>query len=364
MQQWMIGLGFVTAQWIGYGCSLTTGPFSWRFPLSFQAAPAILLAAGALFLPESPRWLIEHGRPTDGHEVLKRLQTPHSGNNQQFLDDEFQQIQKAIIQEHTSIVKSWTTLLHHPIWRRRVLLGAGIQAFTQCSGINVIYYYGPRIYAALGFSTSRSLLIIGISGALGQTWNTLCLFALDRIGRRKLLIPSLLGMGATLCVEATLFQFFNPANSHNANALRAQVAMYFVFTLFFTSLGVISWIYPSEIFPTAIRARGTSVSTFVNWSLNLVFAQCSPIALSRVGYKYFYCFMVFNWVGAVLVWAFFPETLGKTLEGVEEVFGTQKKDDGVSSEAFASGDKDNGVVSERRIDSAEKIGLQKPPVPS
>lgn len=300
-------------------------------------------------MPESPRWLIEHERPTEARRVLRRLHTvSSSNNNKDALEIEFQQIQTAITQDRSSAVRSWSELLRRPTWRRRVLLGSAIQALTQCSGINVVYYYGPRIYAALGFSTSRSLMIIGISGALGFTWNTLCLFTLDRIGRRKLLIPSLVGMGATLCVEATLFPFFNPETSRNVNALRAQVAMYFVFTFFFTALGVISFIYPSEILPTAIRARGTSISVCVNWSLNLVFAQCSPIALSKLGYRYFYIFMAFNFAGAVIVWAFFPETLGKTLEEAGEVFEQKKTDDGSHLDNHSSGvlTKEGGLVSE------------------
>ncbi|KAI1976862.1 hypothetical protein LOZ51_003257 [Ophidiomyces ophidiicola] len=339
MQQWMIGLGFVVAQWVGYGCSLLPGILSWRLPLSLQVAPAIVLAAGALFLPESPRWLIEHNKPDNGRQVLCRLRGTHAHLNQKSIDQEFYEIQKAISQERLSSAKSWAEFFRCPAKRRRVFLGAGIQALTQCSGINVIAYYGPRIYAGLGFSTSQSLMIIGISGALAWTWNTLCLFILDHVGRRKLLIPSFIGMGATLCVEVALFQAFDPQTSQNDNALRAQVAMYFMFTLCFTSLGVISWIYPSEIFPTAIRARGTSVATVVNWSLNLVFAQCSPIALSRLGYKYFYFFVTFNWAGAILVWAFFPETLGKTLEELDGVFEPKLKNNTPSSSGYASAEK-------------------------
>ncbi|QSS64887.1 sugar transporter [Histoplasma capsulatum] len=127
-------------------------------------------------------------------------------------------------------------------------------------------------------------------------------------------------MGATLCVEATLSHYFDPDSSANAHALRSAVAMYFVFSLFFTPLGVLSWIYPAEIFSTPIRARGTSVSTFVNWSFNLLFAQCAPIGLSRLEYRFFYFFMAFNWVGAAMVWLWYPETVGKTLEEVEDVF--------------------------------------------
>ncbi|RHZ43677.1 uncharacterized protein CDV56_102951 [Aspergillus thermomutatus] len=99
--------------------------------------------------------------------------------------------------------------------------------------------------------------------------------------------------------------------------------MFFVFSLFFTALGLISWLYPAEIFPTAIRARGSSLATATNWSLNLVFAQCSPIALTTLQYKYFYCFVAFNWAAAVIVWAFYPETGGKSLEEVAEVFTTR-----------------------------------------
>lgn len=143
----------------------------------------------------------------------------------------------------------------------------------------------------------------------------------DRIGRRTLLIPSMLLMGAALCVEATLVHFYDPATTSNKNALRASVAMNFVFSVGYTSLGVISWIFAGEIFSTHMRARGTSLSTLTNWASNLIFAQCSPIALSRMGYKYLYLFTAFNWCAAIAVWLYYPETQQKqSLEAVPELF--------------------------------------------
>lgn len=181
--------------------------------------------------------------------------------------------------------------------------------------------YGPRIYKSLGLSTSTSLMILGVWGALAQLWNTVFMLFIDKVGRRKLLLPSLLGMGATMCVEATLSKYVIFSNhATNQNTMRAAIAMFYVFSFFFTALGLISWIYQSEIFPTAIRARGSSVATATNWSLNLVFAQCSPLALSKLGYRYFYFFVAFNWAAAGLVWFFYPETVGRSLEEVEEVF--------------------------------------------
>jgi hypothetical protein len=85
-------------------------------------------------------------------------------------------------------------------------------------------------------------------------------------------------------------------------------------------VGCISWILCAELFPTAIRAKGTSLSTFTNWASNLIVAQCSPIALSNMGYRYFYIFMAFNWVAAAVVYLYYPETQGYTLERVNELF--------------------------------------------
>ncbi|KAF5856497.1 hypothetical protein ETB97_007274 [Aspergillus alliaceus] len=328
IQQWMIGLGFVVAQWTGYGCSLHTGDFSWRFPLAIQAVPAVILCCGIWFLPESPRWLIEKGRAEAGREVLARLHLNRDKTNVDVVDTEIAQINNSIAEENRSAVHSWRELLSRARWRHRLLLACGIQAFTQCSGTNIISNYNPGLYRSLGLKGTTPLMLQGIWGALAQFWNTVFMLFIDRVGRRKLLIPSLLGMGATMCIEAALAQanggFRDP--SADPDAVRAAIAMFFVFSIFFTSLGLISWIYPSEIFPTAIRARGSSLATATNWSLNLVFAQCTPIARSSMGFNYFYLFFAFNWVAAVLTWAFYPETAGKSLEEVEHVFSSGSQD--------------------------------------
>ncbi|KAE8355197.1 general substrate transporter [Aspergillus coremiiformis] len=350
MQQWMIGLGIVVAQWTGYGCSLHTGDFTWRFPLAMQAVPAVILCCGVWFLPESPRWLIEKGRVEEGRDVISRLLLDRDNSNTYIVDAEIAQITDSIAEEKRSAVYSWRELLSQARWRHRLLLACGIQAFTQCSGTNIISNYNPSLYRTLGLKDRTPLILQGIWGALAQFWNTLFLLFIDRVGRRKLLIPSLFGMGATMCIEAALAQanggFRDP--SANPDAVRAAISMFFIFSFFFTSLGLISWIYPSEIFPTTIRARGSSLATATNWSLNLVFAQCTPIARSRMGFNYFYCFFAFNWVAAVIAWAFYPETAGKSLEEVEHIFSPGFRDDATSP---VSGIKNDVVAVSNTADS-------------
>lgn len=151
---------------------------------------------------------------------------------------------------------------------------------------------------------------------------------IDRFPRRTLLLPSLFGMGAAMCTEATLAHYIDFSNpTANTHALRAAVSMFCLFSFFFTPLGLLSWIYQAEIFPTAIRARGSALATATNWAVNLVFAQCSPIALTRLGSDYFYCFVGFNWVALGVVWVFYPETGGRSLEEVEGVFDASYLDD-------------------------------------
>jgi sugar porter (SP) family MFS transporter len=321
LQQWMLSWGYLAAQWIGYGSSFANSDFQWRFPLAFQCIPAVILAVGILFQLESPRWLCEKGRNEEAREVLHKLH--YDGSNQEFLDLEYREICEAIELERKLAVKSWSGLFAKKSWRRRLALACGIQLATQTSGINVINYYGPKIYAALQIDTQTSLMIIGISGALSVVWCTIGLWLLEGIGRIKPLVVSCYGMAACLLINAVLSQTIDPSTSTNHNALRASVAMNFLISFFFTPLGINSWVYPAEIFPTEIRQRGNSLSTVTNWIFNVIFAQVSPVALEKVGYRYFYAFMVFNLIAGTCFLFLFPETKGKTLEQIGELFGDQ-----------------------------------------
>ncbi|PLB50794.1 MFS sugar transporter [Aspergillus steynii IBT 23096] len=314
--QWMLSWGYLVAQWLGYGSSFVNGAFQWRFPLAFQCVPGLVLMFGIWLLHESPRWLMEKDRHDEALETLRKLRSG-APNTEDLVAVEFAEIKDAIDAERATHKVTWSSILTTPSWRRRLALGCGVQAFGPLSGINVINYYGPMIYESLGIPNQTSLMIIGISGALSIVYATICLGVLDRIGRVKPLIVSAAGCGLALVVNAALSQHWDASN---ANLLRAMVAMNFVFSLFYTPLGVISWVYPAEIFPVDIRNQGNSITTFTNWTFNLVFAQFSPQALDDIGFKYFYVFFIFNLIACLCYIFFFPETKGKTLEEMDLVF--------------------------------------------
>ncbi|KAE8366020.1 general substrate transporter [Aspergillus caelatus] len=315
--QWMLSWGFLVAQWLGYGCSFSTTVFSWRFPLAFQTVPGIVLLVGIFFLHESPRWLMEKDRHEEARQVLNRLR---SGLPETVIDLEYREIRDVILADRALGDITWKSIIMKPTWRKRLLLGCGVQAFGPLSGINVINYYGPRIYEILGITTRESLLIIGINGALAIVYCTIGLGLLDRVGRIKPLMASAGGTATALLINAVQGQYFNP---ENANQMRSMVAMNFLFSFFYTPLGIISWVYPAEIFPVEVRALGNAITTFTNWTVNLIFAQFTPQALTAIEFRYFYVFFVFNLVALASYVFFFPETKGRTLEQMDELFGDQ-----------------------------------------
>jgi hypothetical protein len=124
-----------------------------------------------------------------------------------------------------------------------------VQAFGPLSGINVVNYYGPRIYNILGITTRESLLIIDTNGVLAIVYCTTGLALLDRVGRIKPLIVSAAGLATALLINAIQGQYFN---TDNAAQMRSMAAMNFLFSFFYTPLGIISWVYPAEIFPVEV----------------------------------------------------------------------------------------------------------------
>jgi hypothetical protein len=251
---------------------------------------------------------MEKDRYDEARQALHALH--YNGSNEEYLELEYREIYDTIIAEKQLAVRSWRGMVSKPAWRRRLALGMGIQAFGQFSGINVINYYGVSIYSLLGISTRTSLMIIGISGSLSIIYCALGLYFLERVGRIKPMIFSALGCACTLLVNAVLSQYYvtgSLSKNPNPNALRAMVAMNLVFSMFFTFTGIITWVYPAEIFPVEIRARGNSLSTLTNWCIGLVIGQISPLALSAVGFRYFYAFFVFNLVAVICYIFFFPE---------------------------------------------------------
>lgn len=135
MLQWFLSMGFLVAQWLGYGMSYTDTEVQWRFPLAFQCFPAIVICVGIWFLNESPRWLVEKDRAEEAHAALLKLR---SGTPAVEIELEFREIVDQIAADRLNGQASWKQLFTKRSWVKRLALGCGVQALGPLSGINVI----------------------------------------------------------------------------------------------------------------------------------------------------------------------------------------------------------------------------------
>ncbi|GJE99916.1 MFS sugar transporter [Phanerochaete sordida] len=329
LAQQMIGIGFIVANWVGYGCQYLEGNQGWRLSLGLQLVPAFLLLVGIQFLPNSPRWLLEQGRDDEARAVVLRLHGGATPEARADADAEFVEMQGVIHAEASARSRNLSDLWETRAMLKRTLVAVGVQVFGQFSGINVINYFGPSMYQALGLSPGQSLLVQGIYGAVGPITNFFFItLILDTVGRKK---PLMFGAGSfvvTYSVLTAIVACFPPvvdgvANTHTS-AQRAGIAMIFMTSIFFSvSFGPVSWVLASEVFPTRTRSIGTSVATCANWAFNILFSQVSNLAINNVSWRYYLLFICLNAIDFVVIALFFPETKGKSLEEMAEIFGDE-----------------------------------------
>jgi len=334
LTQQMIGIGFIVANWVGYGTQYIPSDVSWRLPLGLQLAPAAFLFLGTYLLPQSPRWLLEVGRDEEAMRVIDMLndadKSPeHAIAAEELYREMYDTIKAEQLVKKTDIRELWRT----PAMMKRTFVACAVQIFGQFTGINgtsiasyflpcslayaftVINYYGPRMYESLGIDSGDSLLVQGIYGAIGPIANAFFIFfILDRVGRKIPLIYGAASFVATFSILAAILANFPPTTETqvaNRSAQLAGIAMIFLTSINFSlSFGPVSWVLASEVFPTSVRSIGTSVATCCNWAFNVLFSQASPIAMENIGWKFYLIFVVLNAIDGVIIFLFFPETKG------------------------------------------------------
>ncbi|KAJ3078641.1 hypothetical protein HK102_004347 [Quaeritorhiza haematococci] len=322
VQQLMITIGIFIASCIN-SIILTqlSGDIEWRLAMGMQVIPGSLLVLIIIFMPYSPRWLMSRQRETEAVQILAKLRAQDV--NSATVQTEFHDIKAGIELEKQVGNADWPELLKPGIINR-VLIAFVLQTFQQWTGINVILYYAGDLFSRMGFGNANATVGFVIANSFINFISTFPgMYLIERVGRRKLLIWGGFGMGiAHFCV--CLFTGLSKGGS----VFLAWLAVFSVYTfiVFFSSTwGPVVWVYQSEIFPLRIRAKGTGVATVANWSWNAVIAKVTPLIIEHID---FYTYTIFGSMGiamAVFTILFVPETMGKSLEDMDEIFGQGAK---------------------------------------
>jgi sugar porter (SP) family MFS transporter len=299
--QFNVVLGILAAYVSNYGIRLLhLGAAEWRWQVGVAALPAVVFLALLFGIPRSPRWSASRDRIDEALAVLKLMGDPDP-------QAELADIRAALKQEHASA--------HEPVfrWKYRypLFLAISIGAFNQLAGINAILYYLNSIFISAGFSQisgDQQAIAIGFTNLI---FTVVGMAAIDKLGRKTLLLIGAAGTASCLADVAWLFK----THSH-PGALVWILVTYIAF--FALSQGAVIWVYIGEVFPNSVRSKGQGVGNASHWIMNTAIALEFPVVVHYLNTETPFVFFAAMTVVQFLVVLFvYPETKGQTLEELQ-----------------------------------------------
>lgn len=280
------------------------GENNWRWMFAVGAVPAIVFLIVLFFVPESPRWLVKKGIIDKARIILIKI------GGIQYAQNEIVEIQNTIESEKESIIE-----LFKPGLRKALLIGVLISIFAQATGIGSIIYYAPTIFLKSGYESASSALLASVLvGIINIGGTIIAFFMIDRLGRKPLLYIGLSGMTISLSATGLFY------NSGSIPASWIILPMLLVIGFYAMSLGPVTWVILSEIFPTKIRGAAMTVCMIVLWISDYLIAQTFPYMLENIGNKTFYLYTVVCVLALAYTLFILKETKGKTLEEIEKMW--------------------------------------------
>ena len=280
----------------------------WRWMFSAVTVPSLLFFAGALVIPESPRWLVKNGRPERARRVLVRI------GGEAYASTAVKDIESTLAVDEIGHVR-FKDLLESKV-SKILLVGVTLAVLQQWSGINSIFNYAEEIYRSAGYGIGEILFNIVITGAINLVFTLFAIATVDRFGRRILMLIGCAGIGLSHVLIGIAY------------ALGMKGIHVLVFTLcalgcYGMSLAPVTWMLIAEIFPNRIRGAAVSVAVSALWIACFILTFMFPILRDGIGMaRTFWIYAIICFAGFAFVYFRVPETKGKTLEQIEkEVVG-------------------------------------------
>ncbi|PVI08632.1 hypothetical protein DM02DRAFT_722825 [Periconia macrospinosa] len=305
--------GYAASVWVDYFCSFIDGPWSWRLPLLMQCVMGSLLAAGSLLICESPRWLLDNDHDEEGIVVIANLYGKGDIHNPK-ARDEYREIKMNVLLQRQEGERSYSDMFKR--YHKRVFIAMSAQALAQLNGINVISYYAPLVFEEAGWRGRQAILMTGINAITYLLSTIPPWYVVDTLGRRKILLSGALAMVISLSA-ISYFIFLKAVWTPTLVVIFVMIYN----AAFGFSWGPIPWLYPPEILPLSIRAKGASLSTATNWAFNWLVGEMTPILQEHIQWRLYLIHAFFCAASFVIVWFLYPETANVRLEDMNSIFG-------------------------------------------
>ncbi|WP_433782113.1 sugar porter family MFS transporter [Actinomycetospora sp. CA-101289] len=295
--------------------TLWFGLAAWRWMFLVGVVPAVVYAALALGIPESPRYLVQRGRTDEAAKVLTRLGAAGT-------EGAAAKVAEIAVSLEREDAPSLRDLRGSAAGLRPIVwVGILLSVFQQFVGINVIFYYSTSLWRSVGFSESDSLTITVITSVTNIVVTLVAIAVVDRIGRKPLLLGGSIGMTLTLGTMAVCFS--QSVGSGDDLALPgawgsvALVAANLFVVSFGVSWGPVVWVLLGEMFPNTIRAAALSVAAAAQWIANFVVSTTFPV-LAAAGLSLAYgLYALFALLSGWFVARAVRETKGRELEDMQ-----------------------------------------------
>jgi sugar porter (SP) family MFS transporter len=293
-------LAYISNATIG---SLHLGAAEWRWMFGVSGVPAAIFLAALFVIPRSPRWLVTQSNLEEALAVLRVIGVPQP-------KEELDEIVASVHLERSAS----TDPLFSRRYRFPIFIAITVGMFSQLSGINAILYYLNDIFALAGASKISGNLQAVAVGATNLVATLLAMSVIDKFGRKKLLLIGTVGLFVCLTIISILFI----TRSH----LGWLVWLLMLYIASFAmSQGAVLWVYISEVFPNRVRSKGQSLGSSSHWITNAIISLVFPVMAKSSGAYPFIFFAAMMVVDFVLVWFYYPETSGISLEEMQHKFG-------------------------------------------
>lgn len=300
---------FVNKTIQGMGNEAWNAATGWRWMLAMEVVPALLFVALLFAVPESPRWLLNHGREDQARHILEKVGgSDHAAG-------ELASIREAMGQEEGHFSELFTGAFFRPLAAAVVLM-----ACSQFCGINAIMYYSTRIFEAAGGSKDAAFTSSVWVGLINLLFTFVAIAFVDRAGRKPLLL-----IGTAIQVLALGLVGWMFHGQHHGVSLLICVVLFIA--AFAMAMGPIGWLFCSEIFPNKVRGRAMSVAAFTVWTSCFLVAQTFPMLNDSPAIgpaKTFWIYAAVSLLSFFFVLFFIPETKGRTLEQIEKMWTASK----------------------------------------
>ena len=301
LYQFALTVGIALADLVGYWLA---DAHAWRLMFGLGAIPAALFLVLVLTVPESPRWLMAHGREREARDVLES-HTDAAGAALMLHE----------IRGSLAVAPElrWSALFS-PMVRKSLLVAVGFTVLQQVTGVNTVIYYGPRIFSLAGIASDKAAIFATfLVAAANVVFTVIALALVDRVGRKPLLYAGLSGMILSLFLLAWSF---HAAQGAWLGTIATACLMVYI-GCFASSVGPIGWILAAEVFPLRLRSRGAAAATLgsgaSNFLVSVTFLSLVNAAGNSVTFAIYGMFCV---LGLLFVAWVIPETMGRELESI------------------------------------------------